>query len=90
MTLSPAITLFGLHLVDTDLLALTVLQNVCGDACALDNGSTENGAFIVDDCEDTVELNGLACLGAELLDKDNVTLGDTVLLTAGKDNSMLH
>ena len=90
MALSSAVALFRLHLINANLLALAVLDDICGDACAFDNGSTENGIFLVDDCQNTVELNRLACLDIKLLNEDDIALSNTVLLAAGLDYSVLH
>ena len=90
MALSSAITLFGLHLVNANLLALAVLDDVCGNGCALDDRCGEHGVLAVDDGQNLVELNGLASLNVELFDEDDVALCDALLLAAGHDDSMLH
>ena len=90
MALSLAVALLGLHLVDADLLALAILDDVAGNDCALNNGSSENGGLFVDDCKNLVKLNGFAGFDVELLYEDNVTLGNTVLLATGYDDCMLH
>ena len=90
MTLRSAITLFGFHLINANLLALAVLYDICGNGSAVDNRSAENGVFAVDNCEDLVKLNGLAGFNVKLLDEDNVALCHAVLLAAGHDDSMLH
>ena len=90
MTLGTTITLLGLHLVNTDLLALAVLDNACGNGSALQNRSTELAAGLVDDGENLVEDDGFTGLNVQLLDKDDVALGNTVLLAAGNDDCILH
>ena len=80
MALSSAVALLGLHLVDADLLALAILNDVAGNDCTLNNGSSENGGLFVDDCKNLVKLNGFAGFDVELLYEDNVTLGNTLLL----------
>lgn len=63
MALRALIALLGLHLVDADLLAAPVLDDVGGDGGSLDNGGTEHGVILADDGENTVELDGGAGLG---------------------------
>ena len=90
MALQTLIALLGLHLVDANLLAAAVLDDVAGDDGALDNRSAEYAACLVDDGENAVKLDGGTGLGVELLDVDDVALSHAVLLTAGLDNCMLH
>ena len=74
MALQALIALLGLHLVDADLLALAVLDDVRGDDGAVDHGGAEDAAGLVYDGEDAVELDGGAGLGLELLLKDLSTV----------------
>ena len=90
MALRALVALLGLHLVDADLLAAAVLDDIGGDGSALDDGGAEHGVALVDDGENAVELDGSAGLGVELFDVDDVALRDAVLLTAGLDDCMLH
>ena len=90
MALRSAITLFGLHLVNADLGGFAVLDDVCADGRAFDHGLTENDVLTVDHSQDLVKLDTVARSCVELFDENDVTLGDTLLLTAGHDDSMLH
>ncbi len=88
MTLTLAVTLLGEILEDADLLALTVLDDLRGNARALDGGSAELGVLAVDDGENLVELDVVARLDGQLLDKQRVALRDVVLLPAGTADSL--
>ena len=90
MALSSAVALLGLHLVDADLCALAVLNDVCGDACAFDCRCAEGCVLAIDNSQNLVELNRLASCDIQLLNEDNVAFCYAVLLAAGNDDSMLH
>ena len=90
VALQALVALLGLHLVDADLLALAVLDDVRGDDGAVDQGSAKDAAGLVGHGEDAVELNGGTGLGVELLDVDDVALRHAVLLAAGLDDGVLH
>ena len=57
MALSSAVALFRLHLINANLLALAVLDDICRDACAFDNGCAELCGLTVDNSQNLVELN---------------------------------
>ena len=86
MTLCAAIALLGLHLVHTDLLALAVLHDARGDGSTLEDGRAELAARFVDHGENLIESDVLSGLNAQLLNKEDVSLGNTVLLAAGYDD----
>ena len=90
MALSSAIALFGLHLIDADLCALAGLDNVSGNACAFDNGCAELCVLAVDNSQNLIKADRLTCCNIKLLNEDNVTFCNAILLAAGHDDSMLH
>ena len=90
MALGVAIALLGLHLVDADLLALALFQDLAGHGSAVHIGSAKGAGFSVDDGEDLVEGDGGAFLGVQLLDEDHVALRHAVLLAAGDDDCVFH
>ena len=81
------LVLLGLVLKNVDLLALAVLQNVGSDLCTLDNGSSDLQTVICGNSHNAVKSYGFTLGNIKLLDEDNVTLVDLVLLSAGFDNS---
>ena len=63
-----------------DLLALAVLHDLGLHAGTLHNGSTDLGVLAIQHGQDLVELHGGLGLGVQLLDEEDVALGDGVLL----------
>ena len=88
MTLTLVIALLGLVLVDTDLLALAVLNDSGFHLRALHHGSAELGVFAVNDRQNLIEGNGVARLDGELLNEQGVALVHNILLTAGNDDRL--
>ena len=74
----------------TDAPSITGLPDIGADGRALDHGLAENDVFTVDHSQNLVELDAVAGRRLELLDEDDVAFRDTILLTAGYDDSMLH
>ena len=73
------IALALLELKDEDLLALELLDDLRGDGLALEGGGTNDGLGAVVHEKDR-ELDLLARLRVELLDVDDVALGNLILL----------
>ena len=90
VTLSALITLFGLHLVNADLLALAVLHNTGGNGSAGNYGSAENAAVVIQNSQNPIEGNGLTGFGVHLLNVDDIALGNRILLAAYNNNSGFH
>ena len=90
MALRATVVFLGLHLVDTDLLALSGLDDLAGHGGAFHNGGAEHVDALIDNGQNLIKGDGLAIGNVELLDVDNVVLGDALLLTAGHDNCVLH
>ena len=80
MTLTLVIALLGLVLVDTDLLALAVLNDSGLHLRALHHRSAELGVFAVNDRQNLIEGNGVARLDGELLNEQGVALVTTYCL----------
>ena len=70
MTLCSLLALLRLVGSHSDLLALTVLENLCGNLCALYEGSADLYAVVGADC-DYVEGYSVICFSVKLLDEDN-------------------
>ena len=90
VALCSAIAFFRLHLVDADLLALAVFDDIAGNDGVFHHGGAENSLVLVDDSQNAVKLHSLAGLDIQLLDEDDVALSHAVLLTAGNDDSVLQ
>ncbi len=90
MTLGKTIALFRLHLVNADFGTLAVFYNACCNCCTLKQWGTELAAILVDNCKNAVKGNSIAALDIQLLDEDDVALGNTLLLSAGFDYSVFH
>ena len=79
MALRATVVFLGLHLVDTDLLALSGLDDLAGHGGAFHNGGAEHVDALIDNGQNLIKGDGLAIGNVELLDVDNVVLGDAVL-----------
>jgi len=90
VALCVAIALFGLHLENADFLKLAILDDACGNARARKNGGTKRAAVIVDNRQNAVKGHSFACLGVQLLDEENIALGNAVLLSTCFDDCVLH
>ena len=82
------LALLSLVAQDMDLLALAVLDDLSLDSRAFPHGGTELGVLAVQNCQNLVELNGFLSLSVQLLDEQDVALGNGVLLAAGHDNCL--
>ena len=82
------LALLSLVLQDVDLLALAVLDDLSLNSSALNNGSTDLGVLTVQDSQDLLELDNGLSLSVQLLDVQNVTLSDGVLLATSDDNCL--
>ena len=80
------LVLLGLVADDVDLLALAVLDALCLDAGTLNNGSAELGVLAVQDSQDLLELHSLHSFATQLLNEQDIALGNSVLLAASHDN----
>ena len=88
MALTLTITLLGIVLEDTNLLALAVLNDGSLHRSARHNGSAKGGLLPVKDRQNLIELHGVAGFVVQLLDEDHVALCDLVLLSASLNNCM--
>ena len=89
VTLSLAVTLLGGVLEDTDLLALTVLDDGSLNGGAGHSGGTDGGVVAIQNSQDLIELDLIASLAGQLLDEQGITLCHLVLLAAG-NNDCVH
>ena len=83
MSDSRLLVLLGLVLQNVDLLVLALLENLCRDLRAFQNGSTRTEAGIAGHCYDFVEYDLVAFLRIELFNENHILLDDLVLLSAG-------
>ena len=83
------LALLSLVLQDVDLLALAVLDDLSLNGGTLDNGSTDLGVLTVQDSQDLLELDDGLSLSVQLLDEQDITLSDGVLLATSNDNCLL-
>ena len=90
MALGAAFGLAALVLEHHDLVAENVINDLGGHLGAFHNGGAEHVDALIDNGQNLIKGDGLAIGNVELLDVDNVVLGDAVLLTAGHDNCVLH
>ena len=75
------LVLLGLVGENCDFLALAVLENLCGNLCALYEGSADLNAVVCADCY-YVEGYGVVCFSFKLLYEDYLVVGNLVLLAA--------
>ena len=80
------LALLGLVLQNVDLLALAVLDDLSLNSGTLNNGSADLGVLAVQDSQDLLELDGSLSFSVQLLDVEDVALGNGVLLAASHDN----
>ena len=80
------LVLLGLVAEDSDLLALAVLDDLSLDGSTLNSGSADLGVLTIQHSQNLLELHGSASLSLQLLDVQDITLGDGLLLTTGHDN----
>ena len=73
MALRATVVFLGLHLVDTDLLALSGLDDLAGHGGAFHNGGAEHVDALIDNGQNLIKGDGLAIGNVELLDVDNVS-----------------
>ena len=78
-TLGAVVALTLLELEDEDLLALVLFDDLGGDLLVLEGGRVNDGLLAVVQ-EENVELDRIARLRVELLDVENVALGNLILL----------
>jgi len=88
MALTLTVTLLGIVLEDTNLLTLTVLDDLGLHGSTSHDGSAEGGLFAVQNCQDLVELHGVTGLVVQLFNENHVALCDLVLLAASFNNCM--
>ena len=89
MTLLFALVLLGLVLIDDDLLALDLAEDLALHLCARHRGSADLGLITIADEQHLIKSNRLVCLRVDLLDEDHVALLNTVLLATGL-NDCVH
>ena len=82
------LALLSLVLQNVDLLALAVLDDLSLNSGTLNDGSADLGVLTVQDSQDLLELDDGLSLSVQLLDVQDITLGDGVLLAAGNDNCL--
>ena len=82
------LALLSLVTDDVDLLALAVLDDLSLDDSALDDGGADLDGLAVDDSQDLLELDGLLSLDVQLLNEQDIALGNGVLLATGNNNSL--
>ena len=80
------LALLSLVLDDVDLLALAVLNDLGLDSSTLNHGSADLGVLTVQHSQDLLELHGSLSLCLQLLDVQDIALGNSVLLATGHDN----
>ena len=85
MALTLLVTSLVLVLQDIDLRALTLLNDFCGDRNLLQVGSLGLNIGAIDE-QNRGESYGRAWLTLDLLDLDEVTFSNLVLLAAGLDD----
>ena len=83
MALLFALVLLGLVLIDDDLAALHLSENLALDLRAFHDGRADLGLIRIADEQNLVESNRFIRLSVELLYEDNVALLNTVLLATG-------
>ena len=81
------LVLLSLVLHDVDLLVLTLCKNLSSYASTFNGGSACNETVVVRNSINLLKNNLAAFFCAELLDKDDIALGDFVLLSASRNNS---
>ena len=86
MAVLAAIVLAALLLEDDDLVATRLLEHLGGDERASDAGLAEGRDGAVVKRENVGEIDVVAGVGQQLLDDDDVILGDFILLAAGTDD----
>ena len=79
MTLGAVVALTLLELEDKNLLALVLVDDLGGDLLVLEGGRVNDGLLAVVQ-EENVELDRIARLRVELLDVEDVALGNLILL----------
>ena len=82
------LALLCLVLQNVDLLALAVLDDLSLNGGTLNDGSTDLGVLTVQDSQNLVELDDGLSLGVQLLDVQDITLSDGVLLATSNDNCL--
>ena len=80
------LALLSLVLQDVDLLALAVLDDLSLNSCAFNDGSAELGVLTIQNCQNLLERDSFVSLVFQLLDVQDITLGNSVLLAASYDN----
>src|SRR5690606_22184319 len=86
VSVGAAVVLPALLLEDDDLVAAGLLDHLAGHADALNEGGAGLGLGALAEHENGLEGHDVAGLARELLDDDDVILGDFVLLAAGLDH----
>ena len=86
MTLFFVITLFGLILINNNLLFLTVLYRACGNRSALNIRSAYLNVVAVCNNQYLVDCNITARLDIKLLNENEIAFGNLLLLAACFDN----
>ena len=89
MALLFALILLGLVLIDDDLTALHLSQDLAFDLRALHDGRADLSLVTVADEQHLIKSNRFIRLRVELLYEDNVALLNTVLLATGL-NDCVH
>ena len=88
MTLTTTVVRLRLVLEDENLLVLALRLNLARHLRALDERTADLDGIAVNNRQNLIERHALALFGAELLDADDITLGNAVLLASGLDNSV--
>ena len=86
MALGAAVFLAPFLLEDEDFVGAGLFEHLGHDLGARDQRIAHGGVGALADHENLVELNGRASLARELLDRNDIVLGDLILLAAGADD----
>ncbi|MOA42182.1 hypothetical protein D3C78_1642110 [compost metagenome] len=88
MTALTAIVLLGAHLVDDDLGALAVTDDLAGDLGAGDGRRADGDVAVLGNQEHLIEGDGLVDVGAEQFDLDVAAFFNPDLFAAGGDDGV--
>ena len=83
-------TFATLELEGNALLSAVLLDNLGGDACSINDGSSNLGAFTIVHEKNFGEINLVVSTYWKLVDTDRITLLDAILFTAGLENCVGH
>ena len=86
MTLAFAIVRLSLVLENKDLLIFALSLDFARYLGTLDDRRTDLDISVIDDRQDLIKDNCLAFAGSQFLDRDDIALGDLILLAARFDD----